>query len=196
MNRRYFLLSFLVGLFLSSDAPLAQVERVHASGAYVVECRDAEGNVRWAQRIDNVVTTVGKNFALDTYLEGSGYTVTGPYVGLISNTSFSAVSAADTMASHAGWLEAGSANGPTYSGTRKTAGWSAAASGSKSLASPVSFTMTSSGSVRGAFLLLGSGASSTIDNTSGTLYSAGTFAAGAQPVNNGDTVSVSYTGSL
>jgi hypothetical protein len=144
----------------------------------------------------NVVATVGKNLALDTYLAGSSYTVTGPYIGLISSSSYSAVAAADTMSSHGGWLEAGDTNAPTYSGTRKTASWSAASSGSKALSSASSFSITGTGTVKGAFMAFGSGASTTIGNTSGTLYSAGLFSGGDQPVVNGNTLNVSYSTSL
>jgi hypothetical protein len=144
----------------------------------------------------NVVATVGKNLALDTYLAGSAYTVVGPYMGLISSTSYSAVAAGDTMTSHAGWLEAGNANTPTYTSPRKTAAWSAASSGSKALSSALSYAMTGTGTVKGCFLVYGSGALTTIDNTAGTLYSAGLFTGGDQPVVNGNTLNVSYTASL
>lgn len=153
-------------------------------------------NIAWVDHFPNVVTTVGKNLALDTYLAGSGYTVTGPYMGLISSTSWSAVAAGDTMSSHAGWLEAGNANTPTYSGNRKTAAWSAASSGSKALSAALTFSATGTGTVKGCFLVFGSGALSTIDNTAGTLYSAGTFTGGDQPVVNGNTLSVSYSTAL
>ena len=150
---------------------------------------------KWAEECPNVVTTVGKNLALDTYLAGSAYTVVGPFMGLI-NTNASAAVAGDTMASHAGWLEVGLANAPTYTGPRKTAAWSAAAAGSKALSSALSFAITGSGTVGGCFLVFGSGAVSTIDNTSGTLYSAGAFTGGSKTVANGDTLNVSYTASL
>jgi hypothetical protein len=150
---------------------------------------------KWEDRFENVVCTVGKNLALDTYLAGSGYTVTGPFVGLI-NTNASAAVVGDTMSSHSGWLEVGNANAPTYTSPRKTAAWSAASSGSKALSSALSFAITSSGTVGGCFLVFGSGAVSTIDNTSGTLYSAGAFSGGSKTVSNGDTLSVSYTASL
>src|SRR6185437_7719156 len=97
-------------------------------GRFTAICRDAEGQTVWSETFDNLITTVGKNFLLDQALAGSSYTAT-EYMGLISSTSFSAVAAGDTMASHAGWLEAGSANTPTYSGTRNTAAWSAASAG-------------------------------------------------------------------
>lgn len=154
------------------------------------------GEIIWEDEAQNVVTTVGKNLALDTYLAGSSYSVTGPYMGLISSTSFSAVAAGDTMASHAGWLEAGVANAPTYTVPRKTCAWSAASSGSKALSSALSFSITGTGTVKGAFLVFGSGASATVANTGGTLYSAGLFSGGDRAVINGDTLAVSYTASL
>lgn len=140
----------------------------------------------------NLVTTVGKNFLLDNGLAGSAYTASF-FLGLISSVSYTAVAAADTMTSHAGWLEAGSANAPTYSqANRPTAAWSAAASGSKSLSAALTFSITSAGTVKGAFLTT----NSTKDGTTGTLYSAGTFTGGDKIVANGDTLSVSYTASL
>jgi hypothetical protein len=171
-------------------------EQAEAHGRYEVECIGADGKLKWRETIENVVQTVGKNLALDTYLGGSGYTVTGPIMGLISSTSFTAVSAGDTMASHAGWLEAGGTNNPTYSGNRKTAVWNAAASGSKALSAALSFSITSTGTVKGAFMCYGSGAVSTKDNTAGTLYSAGAFSTGDKSVNNGDTLNVNYSTSL
>jgi hypothetical protein len=166
-----------------------------AEGFFIVECvRD--GQVIWRDTIENTVVTVGKNLALDTYLAGSGYTVVGPFMGLISSVSFSAIAAGDTMASHAGWTEAGGANAPTYTAPRKTAAWSAASGGSKALSAALSFAITGTGTVKGAFLVFGSGAVNTIDNTAGTLYSAGLFTGGDRAVLNGDTLNVSYTASL
>jgi hypothetical protein len=150
---------------------------------------------KWSDTAENVVCTVGKNVALDAYLAGSSYTVTGPYMGLINTNASSAV-AGDTMASHSGWLEVGNANAPTYTSPRKTVAWSAASSGSKATSAALSFAITSSGTVGGCFLVFGSGAVSTIDNTSGTLYSAGAFTGGSKTVSNGDTLNVTYTASL
>jgi hypothetical protein len=171
-------------------------ERADAQGRYEIECLDADGKLKWRDTIENVVCTVGKNLALDTFLAGAAYTVTGPYMGLISSTSYSAVAAGDTMASHSGWLEAGGANAPTYTGNRKTAAWSAASAGSKALSPAASFAITGTGTVKGAFLVYGSGASATKDNTSGTLWSAGTFTSGDKAVINGDTLSVNFSTSL
>ena len=171
-------------------------ETAQAHGRYVIECVGADGHVKWRETIDNVVCTVGKNLMLDTALAGSGYTVAGPYMGLISSTSYTAVAAGDTMTSHAGWLEAGGTNAPTYSGNRKTAAWSAAASGAKALSAALGYAVTSTGTVKGAFLVYGSGASATKDDTGGVLWSAGTFTTGDKAVVNGDTLNVSYSTSL
>ena len=159
------------------------------SGFYTATCVDKDGNIKWSDTIQNTVTTVGKNSILDVYL-GASTQITSWFMGLISSTTYSATAAADTMASHGGWLEAGIANTPTYSqAARPTASWSAAASGSKALSSALAFSITGSGTVKGAFL----NSVATKDGTLGTLYSAGVFTAGDKVVSSGDTVNVSYT---
>jgi hypothetical protein len=174
-------------------------DALDAQGKYFVKCLDKEGKVKWEDTIENVVTTLGKNLALDTFLAGSGYTVTGPFMGLISSVSYGAGPAAgDTMASHSGWVEAGfSSNFPLYTTPRKTCAWSAAGSGSKALSAALSFPIiTTGGTVKGCFIVFGSGAVSTINDTNGTLYSAGTFTGGDKVVGVGDTLQVTYTASL
>lgn len=148
------------------------------------------------EEFPNTVVTVGKNQMLDSALAGAAYTVTGPFMGLISSVSFTAISAADTMSSHAGWLEAGGGTAPTYTGNRKTAAWSAAAAGSKSLSAALSFAITGTGTVKGAFMVYGTGAVNTKDDTNGVLFSAGLFSGGDRAVINGDTLNVSYSVSL
>lgn len=152
---------------------------------------------QWQDVAPNIVTTVGKNLALDSFLAGSSYTVVGPFMGLISSVSYTAVALGDTMASHSGWLEAGATNAPSYTAPRKTAAWSAASSGAKALSASLTFSATATaGTIKGCFLVFGSGAVSTIDSTAGTLYSAGLFTGGDQPVVNGNTLNISYTASL
>lgn len=170
-------------------------EAIGLKGKYIAKCFDAEGNLKWEDEIENLVTTVGKNYALDTVLAGSGFTAVGPFIGLISSVSYTAVAVGDTMASHTGWTEAGITNAPTYSGGRKTtaAGWSAASAGAKALSSALAFTMTGAGTVKGCFLVTGTGAVSTVDNTSGTLFSAGLFTGGDKVVANTDVINVSYS---
>lgn len=168
-------------------------EILHLKGKFHVKCFDKDGNLKWEDFIENVVATVGKNLALDTFLAGAAYTVTGPFMGLISSVSYSAVAAADTMASHAGWTEAGITNAPTYTVPRKTCVWAAAAAGSKALSAALAFAITGSGTVKGCFIVYGAGALSTVDNTAGTLLSAGLFSGGDKVVVNTDTLNVSYS---
>ena len=171
-------------------------ETAKATGLFTAKCFDKDGILKWEDVFPNVVTTVGKNFALDTYLAGAAYTVTGPFLGLISSVTFTAVAAADTMASHTGWVEAGATNAPAYTAPRKTAVWAAASAGSKALSAALSFSITSAGTVKGCFLSLGTGAVATIDSTAGVLYSAGLFAGGDKVVVATDVLQVSYTASL
>lgn len=168
-------------------------EEITLKGRFDFECFDKDGNLKWKDTIDNVVCTVGKNVALDAFLAGSAYTVVGPFMGLISSVSYGAGPVAgDTMTSHAGWTEAGGLNAPTYTAPRKTCVWSAAAAGSKALSAALTFAITATGQINGAFLVYGTGALSTIDNTAGILWSAGAFAA-FKSVSNGDTLNVSYS---
>lgn len=163
-------------------------EAMAPHGTYVVECVGADGAVKWRDSIENLLTTLGKHDLLDKYLAGSAYTAAF-YLGLISSVGFSAIAAADTMASHAGWTEAGVANAPTYSqATRPAAVWAAAAAGAKALSTPLAYSITSAGTIKGAFLTT----VSTKDGTTGLLFSAGTFSGGDKVVANTDTLNVSY----
>ena len=57
----------------------------------------------------------------------------------------------------------------------------------------VNLGLIGGGTVGGAFIVLGTGASSTQDNTSGTLFSAGAFGTGNRTVISTDQLNISYT---
>jgi hypothetical protein len=173
-------------------------ESMGIEGVYHVECRDAQGNLKWTEEFPNLVNAIGKELMLDTLLKGSSYSVTGPFLGLISGSG-STFSASDTMPSHAGWTEFANytVGGSAVRGTAVFAAASSTGSTpsnvTTSAATAITYTITGAGgTVGGCFLVLGSGASSTINNTSGTLYSAGNFTT-AKITTAGDTVSVTYS---
>ena len=163
-------------------------DTISIHGTYHAVCYDIAGNIKWEDDIENLVTTVGKNSTLDTIL---GNVAAGAVVMGLKGTGTAL--AADTQASHASWNEVGLANAPTYSGNRPTPSFSAASAGSKTTSSAVSFSMTSTGTVAGCFINIGG--SSTKDNTTGVLFSAGDFSS-SKSVVNGDTIAVTYTATL
>ena len=143
---------------------------------YEVECVGADGNVKWSEKIENLVTTVGKNDILDKYFKGSAYTAAW-YLGLKGTGS---AAAGDTLASHAGWSEV-----TPYSGNRPAITFGTTSAGSNT-ATAVSYSITGSATVAGAFV------ASANTGTSGTLYSAGDFS-GSRSVISGDTLNVTLT---
>jgi hypothetical protein len=168
------------------------------AGHYHVVCHDADGNLKWEETFPNLVVAVGKQLMFDTLLSTSGtYTTVGPYLGLISGTS-NTYAANNTMSSKS-WTEfsnytvGGSAVRGTASFSAATSSGSTPTNVTTCTASAITYTITGGGgTVGGCFLVTGSGASSTIGNTSGTLYSAGDFAT-AKVTTAGDTVSVTYS---
>jgi hypothetical protein len=155
-------------------------------GVFTVECRNAKGELLWEDVIHNLVTTLGKNLTLNATLDNAA---AGAVVMGLKGTGSAVVG--DTQASHAGWNEVGGANLPTYSGTRKTPTWSAASGSSKATSAVVAFTFTGTGTVAGCFINIAG--SSTIDNTTGTLFSAGDFSGGSRSVVSTDVINVTYT---
>lgn len=143
--------------------------------------------IKWRDGYKNTVVTVGKNHILDTEFAGSSYTAAW-YLGLISSSSYSAIAAGDTMSSHSGWTES-----TAYSNsTRGSLSWSSASAGSKATSSAVSFTANATDTVKGGFVTT----VSTKSGTTGTLYSAGLFTGGDQPIVSGNSLSVSVTMSV
>lgn len=164
-----------------------------AHGRYEFKCFGADGELKWQDYIDNTVTTEGKNALLTNALKGSAYTA-AVYVGLISSAGYASVPVVgDTLASHATWTEAGTTNAPTFA-ARVAATFGTASAGSLATSASSNFTMTGAGTVKGAMIVF-NGATSTILNTTGTLYAAGLFSGDKAVVTN-DVIQVSYSTSL
>lgn len=162
-------------------------------GHYVAVCYDKDGNVKWEDTIENLVTTTGKNSTLNTIL---GNVAAGAIVMGLKGVGTAVIT--DTQSNHPSWNEVGATYDPDYSGTRKTPVFSAAAfvagtTCTKSTSSASSFSITSTGTVAGCFINIGG--SATIDDTAGVLFSAGDFSS-PKAVVSGDTIAVSYSCSL
>jgi len=170
-------------------------EAAQAAGKYHVECRDKDGNLKWAADSTNLVVSVGLQYMAGTSLDGSTARITTWYLGLItgpgSGTSFAA---ADTMSSHAGWTEYVNYSNATRVAATFVAATTATPSVITNTASPAVFNIDGAGgTVAGAFLTSGSAKS----GTAGTLFSESDFGSpGDRTVVNGDTLSVTYTFSL
>lgn len=161
-------------------------EILRLKGKYHIECYGKDGKLKWKDTADNVVTDVGANQLLDSAF-GSG-PVAGPFLGLISSVGYTTPPAAgNTMSSHSGWNEAG--NGSNYpnwstpaSNARASVTFAAANARSKALSTPASFVIaTNGGTLKGCFLVFGTGAVATNNNNSGVLYSAALFSVATGP---------------
>jgi hypothetical protein len=180
----------------SLQANVTIPEGMGVEGFYKIECRDAAGNLKWDEEFPNLVVAVGKQLMLDTLLKGSAYTVVGPFLGLIGNSTTFA--AADTMTSKT-WTEftnytvGGSAVRGTAVFASATSAGTTPSNVTTSAATAITYTITGGGgTVYGCFLVTGTGAVSTQSSTAGTLYSEGNFST-AKATTAGDTVSVTYS---
>lgn len=152
---------------------------------YDVECYDSEGNLKWSDRVYNLVTTEGLNDALTKYFKGSSYTAAW-YVGLVNGGSSPTYAAGDTAASHAGWTEV-----TAYSeSVRQTLTLGTASAGSiDNSASKAVFSINGTATVAGCFVI----SNSTKSGTTGVLYGEGNFTGGNKSVASGDTLNVTVT---
>jgi hypothetical protein len=136
-------------------------------------------------QVHNDITNEGKNTIFDVmFHDGTQIASSSWYLGLISNSGYSALAAGDTMSSHSGWTEF---TAYTQS-TRVAWGPGAAASQSTTNASPATFDINASGTVKGIFVT----SNSTKSGTTGKLWATGLFTADV-PVSNGDQLKVTYT---
>jgi hypothetical protein len=171
---------------------LNHAERVFAAGEYHVECRDADGNLKWSIDAPNLVVNVGAQYMCGTALTSTAQ-ITAWYLGLYGAAASNNPAAGDTSASHTGWTEVV----PYSEATRPACTFAAATLANPSVAtntaSKATFTINASATVGGAFLISNNAKS----GTTGTLFSAADFGApGDRAVVSGDVLSVTYTFSL
>ncbi len=153
---------------------------VAPKGMFHVVLEDKDGNVKFEGDFPNGVTNEGKNNWLGVYFHADTQ-ITTWYLGLIDNSGWTAEAAGDTLASHTGWSEFTS-----YSGSRQSWGPGASASQSITNGTPVQFTMTGSGTIKGIFV------ASVASGTSGKLWATADFGS-TVPVSTSDVLKVTYT---
>lgn len=162
-----------------------------AGGVFTVECRDADGNLKWSIEDHNLVMNGGLKHMNDTYFLGSAYTATW-FIGLYGPGASVNPLPGDTMASRA-WSEIT----PYSNATRPACSFAAATTADPSVitnsASPAVFNINATATIGGAFLV----SNNTRGGTTGILFSAADFAApGDRTVASGDTITVTYTFNL
>lgn len=167
-------------------------EGAKATGKYVVECFDKDGNLKWVAESKNLVVNVGLQYMAGVALTSTAQ-ITAWYVGLYGAAASNNPAATDTMSSHIGWTEV-----TAYSeSTRVLANFAAATNANPSVvtntASKAVFTINGTTTIGGAFLTSGSAKS----GTTGTLFSAADFSSpGDRSVVSGDILSITYQFSL
>lgn len=131
----------------------------------------------------NDIVTEGKNKLLDVCFRNQTQ-IAAWYFGLVNNSGWTAFVAGDTAASHSGWTEFTS-----YDESTRVA-WSPVAADAASISntSVATFTINSSGNIKGIFVA----SVSTKSSTSGTLWGTAAFGS-VVPVSNGDQLKVTYT---
>lgn len=153
-------------------------------GWHDVKCFDADGNRKWLDLAKNSLTNAGLNHILNAVFN-SATQITTWYMGLVDNAGWTAFSAADTSASHAGWTES-----QAYAAAnRQTWGTTTTSSQSITNGSAVSFVMNAVKTLKGIFII----SDNTKGGSSGTLMSTAAFSAGLQTVASGDTIQSTYT---
>ena len=177
------------GLIANSGA----TEGLKATGKYIAECYDKNGDLKWVAETKNLVVNVGLQYMAGTALDGATSRITTWYLGLYGAAASNTPAASDTMSSHAGWTEV-----TNYSeANRVTAVFVAATTANPSVvtnsASKAQFSMNASTTVGGAFLT----SDNTKGGTTGTLFSAADFQSpGDRSVVSGDVLLVPYQFSL
>lgn len=157
---------------------------MNLKGRFVIEHMDAEGQLKGQYELPNGIVDAGLNHILDVEFHGETQVATW-YIGLVDNSGWSAFADADTLSSHAGWVES-----TAYTEGNRVAWTEGAASGrAMTNAATCDFSVNASGNLKGIFI--SSNATKSTGNT-GTLWSTAAFSSVVTTA-NGDTLKVTYT---
>lgn len=133
----------------------------------------------------NDITNQGKNSIFDVYFNnGTQIANSSWYIGLINASGYTALANTDVMSAHGGWTEFTS-----YTQANRVAWGSGAATGQTvTNATPATFDINSSGTIKGVFIVT----NNTKSGNTGTLWATALFGADV-PVTNGDQLKITYT---
>ena len=142
------------------------MQRLRLWGRFRYQRIARDGRVLVEGSFDNGVTDPALNDLFDSYCRNQAQP-SAWYVGLIDFASFSALAAADTMASHAGWIE----NTDYSEGTRPQ--WTPPAASGQKLENTLEMitTMTAAVTIHGLFIA----SDNTKGGTTGILWASGLF---------------------
>jgi hypothetical protein len=171
-----------------------------ASGEFVVD-HYRRGKRINSYRFSNGITNQGKNRLLDVMFHAATQISTW-YLGLIDNDGYTALAAADTYANidqvGNGWDEFQDYTDPANANSSSTRPeWTEGTASGQAItnSSVVAFDITDTGTVKGVFVVGGGSAPATKGDSAGggTLWATALFTGGDVPVQNGDTLRVTYT---
>jgi len=153
-------------------------ENAQAKMVWNMVAKDPQGNVKWTDKGTNLIVNTGLDYLLNNDL-----TAATLYIGLTDGTP--TVSAGDTMASHAGWVEV-----TAYDEAARLAwGQGAASGGVTTNATAVTFTASGTTTVGGGFLTT----VATKGGSTGTLFSVKAATEGDRELVAADTLDVTIS---
>ena len=175
--------------------------QMEAHGRYVAQCFGADGQLKWSEEFDNLVTTEGKNFLLDTVMIGTAGTGALASVNMFYRMAFIATNTAPVATMTYAT--------PTYTeatsgviASRGSPAFSASAGGVKSTSAAVSAAIVGTATIYGVSIVVlnaavvgNLGIVSDVATATAKLYSFGLFGS-AKSVTSGDTLNVSYSTTL
>jgi hypothetical protein len=168
-------------------------DQCHLGGTFFFECFDKDGNLKWTETAENVVTNQGKGGMMNSYLDLSPALPAAWYMSLITNGTAISTStyATPTVTEITSSIVA----------TRPTVAWTAwSSTNSASIAATTTaFSVIGTATIIGNMLVTAVSSGSIISNTTGSggiLFSSSSFTGGSKNVSSGDTLNVSYSLSI
>lgn len=169
------------------------------SDVFIVECRSANGDLKWVDTVHNAVTNEGLNYVMDVCFYGGATQYvenTDWRIGLVDinptdpTYTDTAAAIATSVMGVSEYTEYDEASRPLLNldAANSASGGTVTNNNSGAVAS---FTISTPGTdVGGCFIVAGTGSATKGGNVTGVLYGAGAFTGGNKAVDTGDTLNV------